>query len=105
MGTKPRRRPKRLGEKLLQIRLSFGLSQNEMIQRLSIGDLVTQNTLSSHELGNREPSLLVILEYARMANVHMEVLVDDKLDLPARLPSPTKSEGIRRKSPTRRKRR
>ena len=83
MGTKPRQRPKRLGEKLLQIRLSFGLSQNEMINRL--GAEVTQNTLSSYELGNREPSLLILLSYARAAGVSMEVLADDELDLPAKL--------------------
>ena len=83
MGTRPRQRPKRLGEKLSQIRLSFGLSQNEMIRRLGVE--VSQNTLSSYELGNREPSLLILLSYARMAGVQMEVLADDGLDLPARL--------------------
>ena len=97
MGTKPRRRPKRLGEKLLQIRLAFALSQNEMIQRLNIGDLITQNTLSSYELGNREPSLLIILEYARVANVWADVLIDDELDLPDKLPSRAKSAGVRRR--------
>jgi len=83
MGTKPRQRPRRLGEKLLQIRLSFGLSQNEMIRRL--GAEVSQNTLSSYELGNREPSLLILLSYARAAGVPMEVLADDDLDLPVKL--------------------
>ncbi|HST52942.1 MAG TPA: hypothetical protein VLJ61_13100 [Pyrinomonadaceae bacterium] len=38
----------------------------------------------------------MLLEYARIANVYVEVLIDDGLDLPARLPSPTKSEGVRR---------
>ena len=85
MGTKARQRPKRLGEKLLQIRLSFGLSQNEMIMRLEVE--ITQNTLSSYELGNREPSLLILLSYARVAGVSMEVLADDEMDLPARITS------------------
>jgi transcriptional regulator with XRE-family HTH domain len=88
MGTKPRQRPKRLGEKLLQIRLSFGLSQNEMISRLGVE--VTQNTLSSYELGNREPSLLILLAYARLAGVQMEVLADDEMDLTAKLPATRK---------------
>jgi transcriptional regulator with XRE-family HTH domain len=83
MGTKARQRPKRLGEKLLQIRQSFGLSQNEMIMRLEVE--VTQNTLSSYELGNREPPLLILLSYARAAGVSMEVLADDELELPARI--------------------
>jgi transcriptional regulator with XRE-family HTH domain len=94
MGTKPRQRPKRLGEKLLQIRLSSGLSQNEMIRRLGVE--VTQNTLSSYELGNREPSLLILLAYAREANVWTDVLIDDELDLPDKLPSRAKSVGVRR---------
>jgi transcriptional regulator with XRE-family HTH domain len=85
MGTKPRQRPNRLGEKLLEIRLSIGLSQNEMIVRLGVE--VTQNTLSSYELGNREPSLLILLSYARAAGVTMEVLADDELNLPARITS------------------
>jgi transcriptional regulator with XRE-family HTH domain len=88
MGTRPRQRPKRLGEKLLQIRLSFGLSQNEMISRLGVE--VTQNTLSSYELGNREPSLLILLAYARLAGVQMEVLADDEMDLTAKLPATRK---------------
>jgi len=34
MGKYPRRKQKRLAEKLLQIRLALGLSQNEMLRRL-----------------------------------------------------------------------
>jgi hypothetical protein len=35
----------------------------------------------------------------------MEALVDDDLDLPHKLPAPTKTEGTRRKSPPTRKNR
>ena len=90
MGTKARRRPQRLGEKLLQIRLAFGLSQNEMIRRLGVEDLIAQNTLSSYELGNREPSLLIILAYARAAGLCADVLIDDEMGLPAKLPAKPK---------------
>jgi transcriptional regulator with XRE-family HTH domain len=83
MGTNPRQKPKRLAEKLLQIRLGLGLSQNEMIRRLGVE--LTQNRISDYELGNREPSLLILLEYARAAGVSTDVLIDDKLDLPKRL--------------------
>jgi hypothetical protein len=38
------------------------------------------------------------LEYARVANVLLEVLADDELNLPDTIPSPTRSEGIRRTS-------
>jgi transcriptional regulator with XRE-family HTH domain len=42
--------------------------------------------ISRFEQGKREPSLLVLLEYARIAGVPMELLVDDKSDLPQTLP-------------------
>ena len=83
MGGKARQKPKRLAEKLLQIRLALGLSQNEMINRL--GAELTQNRISEYELGRGEPSLLVLLAYARAAGVSTDVLIDDELDLPARL--------------------
>jgi hypothetical protein len=49
--------------------------------------------------------LPVLLEYARAANIYVDALIDDNVDLPARLPSARKSEGIRRPSAPRRKRR
>jgi hypothetical protein len=39
----------------------------------------------------------VLLEYARLANVWVDVLIDDKVDLPAKLPSAKKHEGVRRR--------
>ena len=95
----------RLAEKLLQIRLALGLSQTEIFKRLGVEDLIVYNRISDYELGKREPPLVILLRYARIANVSVEALIDDELDLPDKLPSPMKSEGIRRKSPARRKRR
>ena len=92
-----RRRPERLAEKLRQIRLALGVSQSEMVRRLDVEDQIDGARISGFETGLREPTLLILLQYARLANVYMEALVDDALDLPARLPSPTKSEGITRK--------
>jgi len=90
VGRKPRRKPERLAEKLLQIRLGLGLSQNELIRRLGEEDALTQNRISDYELGVHEPSLITLLRYARAANVAMEVIVDDELDLPAKLPAKPK---------------
>jgi transcriptional regulator with XRE-family HTH domain len=39
-------------------------------------------TISRFETGQREPSLLVLLEYARMIGISTDVLIDDKLNLP-----------------------
>lgn len=61
--------------------------------------------VSLFERGLREPPLQVLLEYSRAANVHLEVLADDELDLPDKLPSAKKSEGKKRAQATRGKRR
>jgi transcriptional regulator with XRE-family HTH domain len=101
MGAKPRHKPERLAEKLLKVRLGLGLSQNELISRLGVEDFLTQNRISDYELGKSEPPLIILLEYARAANVIADALIDDELDLPERLPSPKRHEGIRRKSVSR----
>jgi transcriptional regulator with XRE-family HTH domain len=90
MGKGIRPKPERLAGKLRQIRLAFGLSQTEMLKRLGVEDLITYHRISDYELGKNEPSLVVILQYARAANVSTDVLIDDELDLPARLPSKPK---------------
>ncbi|MDQ1612592.1 MAG: Helix-turn-helix domain [Pyrinomonadaceae bacterium] len=100
-----RSKPERLGEKLRQIRLALGLSQAEMLTCLGAGDLLVYNQLSGFESGAREPSLRVLLEYARAANVSVEALIDDELDLPDQLPSPSKHEGVSRKPTTRARKR
>jgi transcriptional regulator with XRE-family HTH domain len=83
-------RPKRLAEKLLQIRLALDLSQTEMLKRLGFEDAFTYHRISNYELGTGEPPLIVLLQYSRLAGVHMEDLVDDELDLPAKLPASRK---------------
>ena len=97
MGQSPRPVPSRLAEKLLLIRDGLRLSQNELIHRLGLSDELTQARVSAYERGVREPSLPVLLMYARAANVSVEALIDDELVLPKKLPASPKSEGIRRK--------
>jgi transcriptional regulator with XRE-family HTH domain len=79
-----------MAEKVAEIRNKLGLSQNGMIRRMGLIDELTQAEISAFERGMRVPSLPVLLEYARAANVYLEVIVDDALDLPAALPSRTK---------------
>ena len=90
MGTKPRVKPERLAEKLRRIREALGLSQSEMWRHLGVEDLIVFKQISTYELGKREPPLPVLLAYARAAGVCMDTLVDDKLDLPAKLPAKAK---------------
>src|SRR5437870_4169001 len=96
-----RRRPRRLAEKLRQIRIALGLSQAELHKSLGVQQDIQYTRISDYELDKNEPSLLVLLEYARVAGVHLEDIVDDRLELPARLPGGIKYEP---RSKTRKKR-
>lgn len=86
MGRMPRPRPARLGEKLLQVRMSLGLSQSGMMRALGLDQKLFASAISGYEIGTREPPIPVLLKYARLAGVPMEVLADDELDLPEYLP-------------------
>ena len=90
MGRSPRRRQQRLADKLLQIRLAFGLSQSEMLDRMGLTEDLYRTNISSYERGEREPPLFALLEYARVAGVHVEDLINDKADLPEKLPGKVK---------------
>ena len=85
MARGARLKPARLSEKLVQIRVTLGLSQNELIRRLDVG--LTQNRISEYEIGKGEPPLPVLLRYARLVGVSTDVLIDDELDLPEKLPA------------------
>jgi len=63
--------------------MSFGLTQPEMIEKLAVKDEPLYPAgISEYERGKREPPLLVLLRYARLAGVSTDVLIDDKLHLP-----------------------
>jgi|SRR5881394_1095444 len=99
MGTAARRKPQRLGEKLLEIRLGLGLSQNGLIRRMGFEDDLTQAQISMFERDIRQPSLLILGAYARAVNIYVEALIYDDVDLPRRLPAGVKSEGTKRRRP------
>ncbi|HWS89428.1 MAG TPA: helix-turn-helix transcriptional regulator [Pyrinomonadaceae bacterium] len=80
MARGARLKPDRLSEKLIQIRIALGLSQNELIRRLEVD--LTQNRISEYETGKGEPPLPILLRYARLAGICVERLIDDELDLP-----------------------
>ncbi len=83
-----RPQPKGLAAKLRQIRASLGLTQQEMVKRLKSQRAhltVYPGNISRFEQGVREPPLLVLLAYSKIARVTIDVLVDDGLDLPDHL--------------------
>lgn len=96
MGRSSRPKPTRLAEKLLQIRTALELSQNGMIRQMGLTDALLREEISLFEHGVRVPPLPVMLEYARAANVYVDALIDDAVDLPERIPAKSKSEGVMR---------
>jgi transcriptional regulator with XRE-family HTH domain len=92
-----RRNPKRLAEKLGTIRRELNLSQRGLIRRLGLAGELTQAEVSMFESGRRIPSLLVLREYAVLAGVWMDVLIEDDLDLPKKLPAYPVSPGTKRR--------
>jgi transcriptional regulator with XRE-family HTH domain len=74
-----RRQPKKLARKLLTIRQRLGVSQTEMAKLLKLE--ISYTAVSAYELGTREPDLLTLLQYARVAGISTDVLIDDKLKL------------------------
>lgn len=102
MGS-PRPKPDRLAEKLLQIRVGLGLSQTQMLRQLEMEERLHYGRISEYESGKREPTLMTILQYARVAGLHVEDLIDDELDLPAKLPGNFSYHGLNRKSTSRKR--
>jgi transcriptional regulator with XRE-family HTH domain len=104
MARYARVRPRRLTEKLLQIRVGLGLSQNQMLLKLGLAENRFRSSISSYELGSSEPALPILLQYARLAGVCLDVLVDDDLNLPKTLPGKPEHSIRRGKSSSRNRR-
>ncbi len=74
--------PKKLGKKMKQVRLNLGLSQRQMVEALNYRDTpLRASQISQYEQGQREPTMMLVLAYARLVKVPMEVLVDDRMKL------------------------
>lgn len=88
MGRSYRSRPSKLGKKLKRIRLSLDLSQAQMVIALDVKkEAVYPASISLYEQGQREPPLAVLLRYAEVANICLDILADDKQPLPLELPA------------------
>ncbi len=104
MGRKARMKPERVAEKLLRIRKALDLSQLEMLQQLGFADRIDARRISEFERGDAEPPLPVLLGYARVARIPLEEIVNDKLNLPGRLPGTHRYKSVRRHKPRKRRR-
>lgn len=94
MGLKKRVIPDKLPGKLKRIRLALGLTLEELVVRLEreLAEFgyksikIYTGSLTECEQGKREVQLPVLLAYGQIANVYVEVLLDDRLELPVKLP-------------------
>lgn len=83
MGRKERIKPERLAEKLSKIRTDLNLTSDELIEKLNCPKATLYRaSIWEFENGKREPPSLVLLAYARLANIPLEILIDDELNLP-----------------------
>ncbi|HKU75838.1 MAG TPA: helix-turn-helix transcriptional regulator [Pyrinomonadaceae bacterium] len=82
MGS-PRPRPKLLAAKLLTIRQSLGLSQNKLVKRMGVEDLIHYTNISKYEYGKNEPPLVILLAYSRVVGIQVESLIDDSVSVDA----------------------
>lgn len=60
-----------IGEMLAELRKDRGLKQQDITELLHVSD----STISAHEVGSREPSLDMLVEYARFFNVSTDYLL------------------------------
>ena len=95
MGKYPRRKQKHVGEKLLQIRETLKLSQSEILRHLGLSEDYSRTIISNYEQAHREPPLFVLLEYARLAGICLDAIVDDDVKLPKTLPATPTHRGVK----------
>jgi len=89
MGQQPRSQQQLLPDKLRAIREFLKLGQVEMASALQSEILsrfdrrynLKSGRISEYENGQREPNLFVLIAYARLAQVHLESVADDRVSL------------------------
>ena len=65
-----------------QIRLRLGMSQRQIVEALNYtATPLRASQISQYEQGQREPTMMLVLAYARLAKVSVESLIDDKMKL------------------------
>lgn len=68
-----------LPAKLRAIRKHLGFSQSQIARQLAFEPQYSR--VSEYERGRRQPSLPVLLSYARLGGIHIDDLVDDRIEI------------------------
>jgi transcriptional regulator with XRE-family HTH domain len=79
MGQRPRQRPQHLAAKLVAIRQKLGLSQPKFVKALAVN--VSYHRICEYEKGVREPNVIALLRYAKLAGISTDDLIDDDVQL------------------------
>lgn len=91
MGKASRAKPEKLAVKLASVRRQLGLTHEELINKLDSPNIpLYRASISQYESGKAEPPLPILLKYARLANIYVEVLIDDNISLPHKIPAQVK---------------
>ena len=69
-----------------------------MLRLLGVERFSSAARISEYESGVREPSLSMLLDYAIVARVHLEYIVDDDVFLPEDLPGTFDYQRLKRKA-------
>lgn len=76
----PKPIPRRLGDKLRAIREAKGWSLDQMAEVLGKVGASRRTRVYEWETGARQPDLPALLQYARLARVSTDVLIDDEIE-------------------------
>ncbi len=68
----------KFADKLKAVRAFFGLSQEELANRIG----TTKQTISRYESGSREPNLRTARSYAEKLGIDLTIFADDSLSIP-----------------------
>jgi transcriptional regulator with XRE-family HTH domain len=68
-----------LPTKLRAVRKCLGLSQSQLAAKLRLNP--HYGRISEFERGRRIPNLITLLDYARLAGIHVDDLVDDQIEI------------------------
>jgi transcriptional regulator with XRE-family HTH domain len=57
-----------------------------LVRQLGVQALIEHTTISKYELNKNEPPLAILLAYARLAEIPVEHIIDDELEITIRIP-------------------
>lgn len=95
LSTDRTRRPVKLASKLLDIRLRLNESQGSILKVLGLEEEYDRAYVSKWERDILVPPLHVLCAYADAANIYLDVLARDVLELPLQIPAQKRSMGLK----------